>query len=169
MTTYAPAAHERRPHLRAWLLAVGAVLGVLAAFGIGIFVGRATATEGPAQGLASEEVVAVIDGSLAALDRGDWDAFAGYWARDAVLEDAGLQTTARSREEIVDLNEGLYNLGARYFRTGAVIQLGSLAAYAVSCPDCPGAWSGIDLVELDDELKIAHLWTGNTAGPAPGE
>jgi hypothetical protein len=152
-----------RSHIKIWI-AVGAVLlALVVAVGAGVLIGRSTESAAP-EGLASEQVVAMIDGSLAALNRGDWDTFADYWTRYAVLEDAAIPAVADGRQEIVDLNRRLYNVGARYHRVGPVIQHGDLAAYAVSCPPCPGSWSGIDLVEFDETLKVTHLWTGNTAG-----
>lgn len=166
VTTYAPDQHAHRPHVTVWV-AVGAVLVLVAAVGGGVLIGRSTKSAEPSQGLASEKVVTTIDGSLAALNRGDLDAFAAYWTRYAVLEDASLAAVARGRREIVDLNEGFFSLGARYYRRSAVIQRGNLAAYVVSCPPCPGAWSGIDLVQFDESWKIDHLWTGRTAEPTP--
>jgi hypothetical protein len=166
--THAREARAHRLHINIWI-AVGAVLlALVAAVGAGVLIGRSTESAAPTQGLASEQVVAMIDGTLDALNRGDWGAFAAYWTRDAVMEDAAIPAVARGRQEIVDLNEGFHNLGARYYRVGPVIQHGDLAAYAVSCPPCPGGWSGIDLVEFDENFKTTHLWTGNTAEPEPG-
>ena len=156
--------HLRWPRVNVSPVALGVVALLAVAVAVGVLIGRGTKeSAAPASGLASAKVVAMVDGSLAALNRGDWDAFAKYWAKDAVLEDAAIPTVARGRQEIVDLNEGIYNLGARYYRVGPVIQRGDLAAYAVSCPNCPGAWSGIDLIQFDQSFRATHLWTGNTA------
>ena len=166
MAMHAPEVHGRRSHLNIWI-AAGVVLVLVAALGIGMLIGRSTKRTEPPQGLARTEVVAAIDGSLAALNSGDFEAFGSYWAKNAVFEDPGGFGTARGREAIVEMNRSYQNLGARYERASAVIQRGNLAAYVVSCPKCPGAWSGIDLVRFTDGWKIDHLWTGNTAGPDP--
>jgi hypothetical protein len=166
VTTYAPDQDAHRPHITVWVAAV-AVLVLVAAVGVGVLIGRNTKSAEPSQGLASEKVVTAIDGKLAAFNRGDLDAFAGYWTKYAVLEDAALAMVLRGRQEIRDGTEGFFNVGARYYRTSAVIQRGNLAAYVVSCPPCPGAWSGIDLIQFDQDWKIDHLWTGRTAEPTP--
>jgi hypothetical protein len=155
-----------RSRINIWI-AVGAVLALAAAVGIGVLIGRSTKATESVQGLAQKEVVAAVDGSLAALNRGDFQAFAAYWTKDAVFEEPGVAGVLEGRDAIVGQNEGYYKLGARYFREGPVIQRGNLAAYVVSCPPCPGAWSGIDVVRFTDGWKIDHLWTGNTAGPEP--
>jgi SnoaL-like protein len=101
------------------------------------------------------------------LNRGDFAAFGSYVAADAVFEDPAGFGTAQGRQAIVQMNRGLQHLGARYYRENGVIQRGNVAAYVDSCPPCPGAWSGIDVVRFTDGWKIAHLWTGHTAGPEP--
>ena len=111
--------------------------------------------------------MAAIDGSLAALNRGDFQAFGSYWAENGVIDDPAGFGTARGRQAVVEMNRSYQSLGARYYRKSAVIQRGDLAAYVGSCPLCPGRWSGIDLVRFTDGWKIDHLWTGNTAGRGP--
>jgi hypothetical protein len=164
MATYTPEAHRHRSHVNIWI-AVGAVLVLVAAVGAGVLIGRSTESAAP-EGLASEQVVAMIDGSLAALRRGDFDAFASYMAPKFVYDEPMMgQVAIADRKKIIDLSEGYYNLGARYYRASPVIQRGDLAAYVVTCPPCPGVRSGIDLVWFDENFKMTHLWTGNTAGP----
>lgn len=156
------------PHVRVHSFAL-ALFGLGAALAVGILIGRTTTeSQAPSRGLASSEIVAVIDGSLAAQRRGDFDAFASYLAPDVVYDEPIMGHVAvKDRQKIIDLSEGYYNLGARYFRASPVIQRGNLAAYVGTCPPCPGAWSGIDLVWFDENLKISHFWTGNTAGSLP--
>lgn len=157
--------HLHWPHLDARRLVL-AVVAVAVAFGAGVLLGRISNESGKPQGLASEKAVAAIDGSMAALRRGDFAAFDSYLAPDFVYDEPAMGFKAvRDREKILDLSKGYYNLGARYYRASPVIQRGDLAAYVVSCPPCPGAWSGIDLVQFDENMKISHLWTGNTARP----
>jgi ketosteroid isomerase-like protein len=167
VSAFASEAHPYRRHVSFWAAVLGGAAAIALALGIGVLVGRSTASTEPSEGLAQNEVVAAIDGTLAALNRGDFQAFATYWAKDAVFEEPGIAGVLRGREAIVGQNEGYFNLGARYYRESAVIQRGDLAAYVVSCPTCPGQWSGIDVVRFTDGWKIDHLWTGNTAGAKP--
>ena len=161
MSVYAsPGRHRRWPPVSVWLIASGLVVAVLVAVGAGVLIGRSAKSAAPMPGLASQRVVAAVDDSLSAINRGDFDAFAATVARDAVFEDFGGVRMQRGREEIVAVTEGYYNLGARYYRVGPVIQRGNLAAYPISCPPCPGGWSGIDLIQFDENLQIVHLWTG---------
>jgi hypothetical protein len=166
VATYGLEADHHRRHV-SFRVVAGAALALAVALGIGVLVGRSTTSTEPLGGLAQEEVVATIDGSLAAFNRGDFDAFASYWTEDAVFEEPDIAGVLEGRDAIVSTNEGYYSLGARYSREGAVIQRGNLAAYVVSCPPCPGEWSGIDVVSFTDGWKIDHLWTGNTAGQKP--
>ncbi len=118
---------------------------------------------GSTTGLASKSVVASIDAGFAAFDRGDFGAFAAGLRPDVVFEDAATGAVGKGRRQLVDINKDYYARGARYHRDGPAIQYGDLVAYPVTCPPCPGAWSGIDLVRLDNGLRAVHVWTGYTA------
>ena len=156
--TYAPQVHLRWPHINAWLVAVGAAFVLAAAVAAGALIGQSSESAAPTPGLASKEVVAVIDCMLVAFNRGDIDAFAAYYAKDAVADDDG--TLLEGREEIAKVNRFYYNLGARYERTSVVIQDGNLVAYSNTCPACPGGetYNGMDMIEFDDNLKVVHHW-----------
>lgn len=132
-----------------------------------MLLGRSTKRTPPVPGLAQPEVVATIDRSLAALNRGDFKAFGAYFAKNAVFEDPAGFGTARGRQAIIEMNRSYHRLGARYYRESAVIQHGKLAAYVVSRLSCPGGWTGIDLISFTNGWKADHVWTGNTAGPQP--
>ena len=157
------------PRRSTWLAGLGAVVILFAAVVAGVLLGRGTKSAGAPEGLASQSVVAAIDDSLAALNRGDWKSFAAGWAKNAVYVEPGIAGIVRGRRQIVELSRGYHRMGALYYRTGPVIQRGDLAAYAIECPPCPapGGWHGIDLVKFDKSLKVVRYWTGYTAGPAP--
>lgn len=146
----------RSGETRRWVVPVAAA--VLAG-AVGAAGGYAVGHHEPPQGLASPKVEAVVDGALAALGRGDFTTFGSYFAPDAVYEEPGpgaAPVTGRAR--IVEVNRSLYGLGARYHRTGAILQRGHVVSYAVSCPGCPGADEEIDIAVLDDQLRFVHYW-----------
>ena len=130
-----------------------------------MLIGRATKTSpAPVEGLASARAVSVIDGTLAAQNRGDMKTFGAFFAKDAVLEDPVIGVY-KGREKIVSLEEGVYNIGNRFYRIGAVIQVGDMASYALQTEDGGTQW--IDVVEFNENYKISHLWSGFNAGPSP--
>lgn len=147
---------DSRARRRLWP-AVGAA-AVLAG-GAGLAGGYAIGHEQPPSGLASPKVVAVVDGTLAALGRGDFTTFGSHFAPDAVFEEPGPGAAAvKGRDRIIEVNRTLYQYGARYHRTGAILQRGHVVSYAVSCPGCPGADEEIDIAVLDDQLRFVHYW-----------
>ena len=141
---------------RRWVAVAGAA--VLAG-GVGLAGGYAIGHEEPPTGLASAKVVAAVDGTLAALGRADWTTFGAHFAPDAVFEEPGPGAAAvKGRDRIIEVNRTLYGYGARYHRTGAILQRGHVVSYAVSCPGCPGADEEIDIAVLDDQLRFVHYW-----------
>ena len=174
LTTHASHHLVRLPWLRARPV-IAVVLLVAAAAAAGVLIGRSTTTSAaPAEGLASERAVSVIDGILAAQNRADWKAARAYWAKDAVLEEPAKDTIWKGREEIVAVNQGAYSLGARMYRIGPVIQDGNMAAYVVwgtmeseGAPFGVGGLRWIDVVQFDKDYRIQHIWSGFDVGPAP--
>jgi hypothetical protein len=58
------------------------------------------------------------------------------------------------------------------YRVSPCIQVGNIAACAVkggfgAAPSDPGGLSWIDVVELGDNQKITHMWSGFTAAIKP--
>ncbi|MFC8501314.1 nuclear transport factor 2 family protein [Pedococcus sp. NPDC057267] len=149
-----------RTRSRAWARPwVAVVAAALLAGGAGAAGGYAVGHEEPPSGLASAKVVAVVDGTLAALGRGDWTTFGSHFAPDAVYEEPGPGAApVTGRDRIVEVNRSLFAMGARYHRTGAILQRGHVVSYAVSCPGCPGADEEIDIAVLDDQLRFVHYW-----------
>lgn len=166
MTTHVAHGQLHWPRASPWLLASAVVVLVAGALVGGIFIGRSTKeSAAPVQRLASKQVVAAIDGWMAVTRRGDFNAFAGYLAKDVVYHEPAQGIAAmRGRKEVTALSEGYYNLGARYYRVSPVIQRGDIAAFAASCPACPSDPNDVVLLQFDEHLRIAQMWTGVTAG-----
>ena len=148
----APATTSRK---RRWLvLALVAALVAAVAFGVGTYVGDKNAAPTP-EGLAPADVVAVIDGQLAAFNSGDMTKMGSYYTEDAIFEEPGpTAKPVQGRAEIIRIMRGLYNMGAQYNRIGAVIYTNGTASYPVSGPGS----TEIDVVLLNADLKIEHYW-----------
>jgi hypothetical protein len=159
-STFASRTRLRYPHAGAWLIALGVVIVVLVAFGTGILVGRVTEDAAPVPGLASDEMMAVIEGSMDAFRRRDYDALGAYFATDAVFEEPDLHRTFEGRQEIVASHKGIARLGgasACYERGDAVaIQVGSRVALVSRT--CDGKFTFIDVVRFNDKMEISHWW-----------
>lgn len=160
LTTYAPDRHLRWPHVNAWLVALAAVAVLASAVGAGVLIGRSTKDAAPVPGLASDEMVAAIEGSMVAFQNRDFDAFGAYFATDAVFEEPDLSRTFAGRQEIVDLHKSIVKLdsdAACYERGDSVaIQIGNRVAFVSQ--RCDGKETFMDVVRFNDELKISHWW-----------
>ena len=158
--TFASRTQLRLPHVGAWLVALGAVVVLLVAFGTGILVGRATEDAAPVQGLPSDETMAVIEGSMDAFQRRDYDAYGAYFAADAIFEEPDVQRTFEGRQAIVDSAQGIVTMGG----ASACYERGDAAAIqvrnrvALVSRTCDGKQTFIDVVRFNDELKISHWW-----------
>jgi hypothetical protein len=160
VTTYAPDRHLRLPHANTWLVALVAVVVLALAVGAGVLIGRSTKGAPSVPGLASEEMVAAVEGSMVAFENRDFDAFGAYFATDAVFEEPDLNRTFEGRQEIVDLHRSIVKLGgeaACYERGDSVaIQTGNRVAFVSRT--CDGKDTFIDVVRFNDEGKISHWW-----------
>lgn len=160
MTTYAPDRHLRLPHTNTWLVALVAVMVLALAVGAGVLIGRSMKDAAPVPGLASDELVAVIEGSMVAFENRDFDAFGAYFATDAIFEEPDLNRTFEGRQEIVDLHKGIVKVdsdAACYERGDSVaIQIGNRVAFVSQT--CDGKDTFMDVVRFNDEGKISHWW-----------
>jgi hypothetical protein len=141
-----------------WL--IGAVIVLLVAVvGLGVALIAASNEETPAppalEGLASADVVQVVDGIVGAMNAHDEQAFGALYAADAVVDDGA--TIYEGRDEIVGFYlspEKTWNLE----RTSEVVQgpgAGStFASHTFSVP----SGSGILVYELDGNLQILRQW-----------
>ena len=157
--THAPSTGVRRPHINVWLVAVIALVAALVALGAWALVDRQTGTT---EGLASSEVATMLDGRMAAANSEDWEAFAGYYAKDAVLEERDVvpPTVTRGRKEITARVQGLHDLGLRLVSESAPIRFGPFVAQAATWGG--EQFGGILVYELDANGKIAHQWLMGT-------
>ena len=156
----APRATLRQRHVSLWLIVLAAVAVLLVAVGAGILIGRATKDTAPVPGLASDELVAAIEGSMVAFQTRDFDAFGAYFATDAVFDEPDLHRAFEGRQAIVDLHKGIVKLdsaAACYERGDAVaIQTGKRVAFVSQT--CDGKQTFVDVVRFNDEGKISHWW-----------
>lgn len=155
MSTHAPPTPVRRPHINGWLVAVIALVAALVALGAWALLDRETGTT---EGLASSEIATMLDGRMAAANAGDWEAFAGYYAKSAVLEERDVvpAVVTSGREEIAARVEGLHALGLRLVSESTPIQFGPFVAQAAAWGG--EEYGGILVYELDANGKIAHQW-----------
>lgn len=145
---------SRRPPRRlvlVTLVALVAITSALAGFGVG----RYMDDREPAEGLASNHVVAVFDDMIADFNRGDMDAFAAHFTKDAVWEEGG--ATLQGSERIATAMQWVYDQGGRYDRDGVVIQNGHTASMPVSASMY--ATGLVDVAEFDADWKIVHYWS----------
>ena len=149
-----PAAATTSQNRRWFVLALVAALIAAVAFGVGFYVGDEDPAPAP-EGVASAEIAAVIDGSLAAFNSGDMKKFGSYFTEDAIFEEPGPSARpAKGRDEIIRIMQALYNLGAQYNRIGAVIYTDGIASYPVSGPGS----TEMDVALFNSDLKIEHYW-----------
>ncbi len=159
MATHVEGSPARRVSSRAWAT-VGAVVVLLAAVGVGVLIGRATAEEPAAApqplGLASADVQTMLGGRMAALNSGDAQALAAFYAPDGILEERDQQPAVitKGSEEIASHLHEYFNLGFRLRSESVAVTWGPYVTEAAT-------WSGgggILVYQLDPDLKIVHQW-----------
>lgn len=142
---------NRGPRGRLLLAALVAITSALAGIGVGLYIDD----EQPAEGLASARVVAIFDAMLADFNRGDMDAFAAHFTKDAAWEEGG--TTLRGSTRIAKAMQWVYDQGGRYDRDGVVIQNGHTASMPVTASMY--ATGLVDVAEFNADWKIVHYWS----------
>ena len=80
--THAPPTHVHRPHVNPWLVVV-VLAAALVALGSWVAVDRVTRDE--PDNLASSQVTALLRDRIEAMDAGDAEATAAFYAEDAVM------------------------------------------------------------------------------------
>jgi hypothetical protein len=114
----------------------------------------------PIHGLASAQVVAMLDARLVAMNGAGKQSLARYYSSDAVFEDHSITPTVvvRGGANVAAANETLSMMmagaGQRLTRKSDVIQEGSFAAHAIRLGDT----QGMVVYELNENGKIAHQW-----------
>ena len=162
MSTYAHRFRVRRPHLNPWFVAVIALAAALIGLSIWVIVDQTSSESAPAEpthGLASGQVVAMLDARLAALNSGGKQSFASYYSPGTVFEDRSVTPPIVVRgAHVASLMEGFSKIwamaGQRISRESEVIQFGNYAAHAIRL----GNTDGISVYKLDQNGKIEHQW-----------
>lgn len=163
MATHVEGYPERHTARNLWVT-VGVLVLLALAIVTGVAIGRATVDEpAPApvpEGLATAAVVQTIDASIAATVAGDEAALAAMWAPEGVMTDdiAGIETVGATEIAATYAGGEITSLE----RTSEVIQVGDLAANAVSYVAAGGGGQGIAVFELDDGGLITHQWVVGT-------
>ena len=159
-TTHIAPLHARRPHLNAWLVAVIALVAALAALGTWVLVDR-YAGDSTSQGLASPEVVTLLENRIAAWNRGNGRAAAAFYAADAVMEERDVTpaVVTDGRAAIGRRLQWIIDMGLRMEPVGAPVQVGRFAGepvrfYAAQGTG-PAGGEGVLVFELDESGKIA--------------
>jgi hypothetical protein len=125
-------------------------------------------------------IMKVLNGRLAAMNRGDGRAAAAYYAKDGEVEemDQSPSLVTRGRKAIAARLEDLYGTGRRLAPAGSPITYDAYVAEPVRFfnSDGPGRGAGMLVMEFDPTYRIAHEWVigwtdesadGSEAG-APG-
>lgn len=141
-----------------WLIGAVVVLA-LAVVALGVALIASSGEETPAaptpEGLASPDVVRVVDGIVTAMNAHDEQAFGALYAANAIVDDGG--TIYEGRDAIVGFYlspEKTWNLE----RTSEVVQgPGAGATFASHTFTLPSG-SGILVYELDGNLQILRQW-----------
>ena len=115
-----------------------------------------------AAGPASSEVIGVLEGRLAAYNRGDFAQAAAYWADDgSLIEYEDQPIHSKGREAIADRLEGVYRVGVRMEPAGTPLQFGRLVSEPVRFVAPPGTSAygeGMLVFEFDADGKIRTEW-----------
>jgi hypothetical protein len=104
--------HVRRPHINLWSVAVIGLAAALVGLGVHVLVDRETNTR---EGLASAGVVTMLANRIAAWDSGDGKAVAGFYTKDAIMEerDVSPAVVTEGREEIGTRLQYIIDAGLR--------------------------------------------------------
>jgi hypothetical protein len=128
-------------------------------------VGRTTA-----QGarLPSDAVIAVLEGRIAAMNRGDGVAAAAFYVEDGVLEETDMNPdlVTRGRENLAVRFADLYGMGLRLAPAGAPIAYDRYVAEPTRFHrgNPPGRGAGMLVFEVDAQNHLAYQWMIGWAG-----
>jgi hypothetical protein len=110
----------------------------------------------------SDAVMAVLEGRIAAMNRGEGEAAAAYYAASGVLEETDLDPdlVTRGREAIATRLGDLYDMGLRLKPAGAPIQYDIYVAEPVKFINAngPGKGAGMLVFEFNPRNEIAYQW-----------
>ena len=126
----------------------------------------AVATDRP--NLPAAEVIAVLEGRIAAMNEGDGAAAAAFYTADGVLEETDLMPHGFSvgRDQLASRFDELYSLGLRLAPAGAPIAYDRYVAEPTRFynGNGPGRGAGILVFEIGAAGKLAYQWMIGWAG-----
>ena len=139
-----------------WLVTTIVLAVALIALGVWTVIDRQTIQP---QGLASDEVRAILKDRIATFGAEGGVAASAFYADDAILEERDVEPAVVTTEaaHIAYRLEDLRNFGMRLESESTPIQVGRYAAEALSL-DEEHAIVGIAVYELDANGKIVHQW-----------
>lgn len=137
-----PAAHEavriegptRPTRAPTWLITVTVVLAIgFVALGAWMLFESASQPDA----MTADEVTALVDGQLDAMNAGDMGAYGAYYAEDAVFEDQIAGEVLEGREEIVARAQSYYNdFGFSVIRVSDIVMAGdNVAVWSITYGD----------------------------------
>ena len=118
--------------------------------------------------LPSAEVIAVLEGRIAAMNEGDGAAAAAFYTEDGVLEETDLtpHLVSVGREQLASRFDDLYDMGLRLAPAGAPIAYDRYVAEPTRFYNGnePGRGAGMLVFEIDAGNKLAYQWMIGWAG-----
>jgi hypothetical protein len=135
-----------------------ALAAALVTLGAWVIVDRG---EGQTKGIASGEIVSLLNARFAAFNSAGTKPMSGFYSRDAILEEFDVVPpySTRGADEIGARLEGISRLwdmaGFRITEESPVIQIGPFVAQAARIS---GGTPQILVYKIDENGKIAHQW-----------
>lgn len=132
-------------------------LGAVAALAVGFGIGRASV--GQPSGLASDQVVEMLEARIAAVNGEPGPDVASFYSSDAVMEEGDLEppVVTRGAQEISDHLAAYRGLGFRIDPAATpAIRLGRYVAEGLTWSN--GYAGGIVVYEIDERGRIAYQW-----------
>lgn len=125
-------------------------------------------TTGEGARLPSDAVIAALEGRIVAMNRGDGEAAASFYAEDGMLEETDLSPhlITRGRAWLADRLDALYDMGLRLAPAGAPIANGRYVAEPTRFyhGTMPRRGAAMLVFEIDAQNKLAYQWMIGWAG-----
>jgi hypothetical protein len=116
--------------------------------------------------LPSTGVIAALEGRMAAMNRGDGEAAASFYAPDGVMYESDTEGWTTGQEALAQHLNDLYRMGLRLAPAGAPIAWDRYVAEPARFYNSngPGRGAGMLVFEVGDDGRFAHQWAIGWAG-----